>query len=123
MADWRSAENGCRPHPSRVPFAPGGTPPSSPDRLLCPTPSLEPLASVAARRPTATRWEFSTIARRGTNQSGRRSVRATGANVSLDSLHYLVTLRKPAAGLLRDYEYDNLVAANGVLANLDARLE
>jgi len=62
-------------------------------------------------------WEFSTIARRGTNQSGSAVCAATGANVSLDSLHYLVTLRKPAAGLLRDYEYDNLVAANGVLAN------
>lgn len=37
--------------------------------------------------------------------------------------HYLVKLRKPALGLLRDYEYDELIIADGALNELDDWLE
>lgn len=68
-------------------------------------------------------WGVSTVARRGTNQSGSAVCAATDANVSLDEAHYLVKLRKPALGVLDDYEYDDLIVADGALDELDDWLE
>ncbi|WP_455448216.1 hypothetical protein [Natrinema thermotolerans] len=68
-------------------------------------------------------WEVSTVARRGTNSSGSAVCAATGANVPLDEAHSLVKLRKPALGVLRDYEYDDLIIADGALDELDDWLE
>ncbi|WP_455448201.1 hypothetical protein [Natrinema thermotolerans] len=57
------------------------------------------------------------------NRSGSAVCAATGTNVSLDGPHFLVTLRKPALGLLRNYEYDELIVADGALDELDDWLE
>lgn len=68
-------------------------------------------------------WEVSTVARRTTNLSGSRPCAVTGTTVSLNEPHYLVTLRKPAVGVLRNYEYDQLIVADGALEKLDDWLE
>lgn len=47
----------------------------------------------------------------------------TGKTVSLNEPHYLVKVRKPSIGVLRNYEYDKLVVADGALDELDAWLE
>lgn len=68
-------------------------------------------------------WEVSTISRRGTNQSGSRICAVTGESVALNESHFLMTLRTPAIGVLRNYHYDDLVVADGALDELDAWLE
>jgi len=68
-------------------------------------------------------WEVSTVARCGTNQSDSAVCAATDANVSLDEAHYLVKIRRPVVGLLRDYEYDDLIVADGAIDELDDWLE
>ncbi|PCR88633.1 hypothetical protein [Natrinema ejinorense] len=64
-------------------------------------------------------WEVSTVARRTTNQSGSRVCAATGETVPLSETHFFVTLRKPALGVLNDYEYDHLVVREDALEELD----
>lgn len=49
-------------------------------------------------------WEVSTVARRGTNHDGSAVCAVTGTTVALSDAHYLVTLRKPALGVLNDYD-------------------
>jgi hypothetical protein len=71
----------------------------------------------------AAEWAVSTVARRGTNTSASAVCAATGATIALDGPHYLVTLRKSALGVLNDYEYDELIVADGALDELDDWLE
>ena len=68
-------------------------------------------------------WEVSTVARRTTNKTGSRPCAVTGKTVDLADQHYLVKLRKPALGMLRNYEYDQLIVADGALDELDNWLE
>lgn len=68
-------------------------------------------------------WEVSTVARRTTNTSGAAVCAVSGETVTLSEPHYYVTLRTPALGVLRNYEYDHLVVADGALDELDAWLE
>lgn len=65
-------------------------------------------------------WLVSTVARRTMNKTGSRPCAVT---VELAGPHYLVTIRKPALGVLRNYEYDQLIVADGALDELDAWLK
>lgn len=68
-------------------------------------------------------WEVTTVAHRGTNTDDSRVCAVTGETVSLNDPHYLVTLRTPALGVIRNYHYDDLVVADGALDELDDWLE
>lgn len=67
-------------------------------------------------------WEISTIARRTTNRDATETCVATGAEIPLDGVHYLVTIRTPGKGWT-DYEYDEFVVSDGALGELDVWLE